>query len=105
MVRSIFLRGFDQECANRIGKDMDDKGVKFINESIPTKMEKLENGKIKVTWTNSKTKEGNHTKDFDTVICAVGRNADTSKLGLETIKVQTKPNGKIICKDDDSTTA
>ena len=33
---------------------------------------------------------------------AIGRNADTKNLGIENVKLSTK-NGKIICKDDDST--
>jgi len=33
---------------------------------------------------------------------AIGRVADTKNLGLETVGIKTK-NGKIICKDDDST--
>lgn len=36
MVRSIFLRGFDQECANRIGDYMENKGVKFIKGAVPS---------------------------------------------------------------------
>lgn len=36
MVRSIFLRGFDQECANRIAQQMELKGVKFIKGCVPS---------------------------------------------------------------------
>jgi thioredoxin reductase (NADPH) len=51
MVRSIFLRGFDQDMANKIGKYMEDHHTKFIRNSVPSKMEKPdENGRIKVTY-------------------------------------------------------
>ena len=40
MVRSIFLRGFDQDMANRIGDYMGKHGTKFIHKATPTKMEK-----------------------------------------------------------------
>lgn len=38
MVRSILLRGFDQEMANKIGEHMEEHGVKFIKEYVPTKV-------------------------------------------------------------------
>ena len=50
MVRSILLRGFDQDMANRIGDYMEGYKVKFIKNSIPTKQEKTDDGKIRVTW-------------------------------------------------------
>lgn len=51
MVRSIFLRGFDQDMANKIGKYMEDHHTKFIRNAVPSKMEKPdENGRIKVTY-------------------------------------------------------
>lgn len=51
MVRSILLRGFDQDMANRIGKYMENYGCKFIQDSVPVKLEKPDpNGKIIVTY-------------------------------------------------------
>lgn len=45
MVRSILLRGFDQDMAARIGDYMEKKkGIRFIREAIPTKVEQLEEG-------------------------------------------------------------
>lgn len=35
MVRSILLRGFDQEMANKIGKNMEKHGTKFIYGYVP----------------------------------------------------------------------
>jgi pyruvate/2-oxoglutarate dehydrogenase complex dihydrolipoamide dehydrogenase (E3) component len=40
MVRSIFLRGFDQQLANKIGDYMKKTGLKFIRDSVPTKITK-----------------------------------------------------------------
>lgn len=48
MVRSILLRGFDQEIAEKIGDFMTKCGVKFIRPAVPTKIEKLENGQKRV---------------------------------------------------------
>lgn len=39
MVRSIFLRGFDQECANKIASYMKRHGTKFIHETVPSLIE------------------------------------------------------------------
>jgi thioredoxin/glutathione reductase (selenoprotein) len=51
MVRSILLRGFDQDMANRIGKYMENHGTKFIQEATPMKLEKPDpNGKIIVSF-------------------------------------------------------
>ncbi len=52
MVRSILLRGFDQQCAERIGEFMEGQGVDFIRGCVPTALERVEEGKpgkIKVT--------------------------------------------------------
>ena len=35
MVRSILLRGFDQQIANKIGEYMASMGTKFINQAVP----------------------------------------------------------------------
>lgn len=51
MVRSIFLRGFDQDMANRIGAYMADNHCKFIRNATPSKLEKPNpDGPIKVTF-------------------------------------------------------
>lgn len=45
MVRSILLRGFDQDMASRIGNYMEkEKSINFIKEAIPTKIEQLDTG-------------------------------------------------------------
>lgn len=38
MVRSILLRGFDQQMAEKIGDYMEVEGVKFIRPCVPTKV-------------------------------------------------------------------
>lgn len=51
MVRSILLRGFDQDMANRIGAHMLGHGTKFINGATPSKLEKPDPaGQIHVTF-------------------------------------------------------
>ena len=63
MVRSIFLRGFDQDMANRIGGYMGAYHTKFIRSAVPKKLEKPDpEGKILVTY-----QEGDEEKqeEFD----------------------------------------
>jgi len=52
MVRSIFLRGFDQDMANRIATFMENHNTKFIRGATPSKLEKLDgpDGQISVTF-------------------------------------------------------
>jgi thioredoxin reductase (NADPH) len=99
MVRSIFLRGFDQDMANRIGSYMEEEGTKFIRKSVPSKIEKQANGKLKVTWTAADGSPGG-SDEFDTVLSAVGRYADTTSLGLDKAGVATDKKGKIPCNNE-----
>lgn len=48
MVRSILLRGFDQEIADKIESYMDKIGVKFIKNAVPSNIEETSDGKRKV---------------------------------------------------------
>lgn len=93
-VRSILLRGFDQEAATAIGDNMKEHGVKFAERSVPVSIEKQSDGKLKVTLKN--VESGEETSDvFDTVFTAVGRIAETSGLGLDKAGVIVEANGKI----------
>lgn len=95
-VRSILLRGFDRECADKIGAYMEDHGVKFVRGVVPKKLEKV-GERIKVTFSDDSSDE------YDTVLGAIGRMADTDKLGLESVGVETNPkNRKIIAKFEQS---
>jgi pyruvate/2-oxoglutarate dehydrogenase complex dihydrolipoamide dehydrogenase (E3) component len=91
--------------ANKIGDYMAEHGVKFIKESVPCKIEKVEGDRRKVAWVNSNDKSKKIIGEdvFDTVMLAIGRNADTKKLGCDKVGIELKPNGKIVCKDDDTT--
>jgi len=99
MVRSILLRGFDQQIANRIGNYMSNQGIRFIRESIPTKFTKSDSGRILVEYhSNDNTKK---TEEFDTVLLAIGRVADSKNIGLENLGVKMAKNGKIVVSDNE----
>eukprot|EP01127_Copromyxa_protea_P013548 TRINITY_DN3668_c1_g1_i1.p1 TRINITY_DN3668_c1_g1~~TRINITY_DN3668_c1_g1_i1.p1 ORF type:complete len:422 (-),score=77.09 TRINITY_DN3668_c1_g1_i1:159-1424(-) len=97
MVRSILLRGFDQQMANLIHKNMENSGLRFIMKAIPTSIENKDDG-LHVTY---KTEEGDVVEVFDTVFAAIGRYPDTKSLNLEAAGVVTAKSGKIIVDDFD----
>jgi pyruvate/2-oxoglutarate dehydrogenase complex dihydrolipoamide dehydrogenase (E3) component len=94
-VRSILLRGFDRECADKIGAYMEEHGVQFKRGVTPKKLTKLGNGQIKVQFSDDSE------DTYDTVLTAIGRVADTPKLGIENIGVEVnKKNFRIIGKHE-----
>lgn len=101
MVRSILLRGFDRECADRIGTFMEDSGVKFIKEHVPERLDRTEDGRIKVTYRPSKQVIANlKTEVFDTVLVATGRYADTEGINCAAAGVKVTKKGKFDCVNE-----
>ncbi len=102
MVRSILLRGFDRQMADKIGAYMEEEGISFIRECVPESLEKTEDGRVRVA---AKYNDGTPFSDvFDTVVFAVGRDAETKKIGLEAVGVGTNPkNGKVLHDDYEKT--
>ncbi|XP_076250564.1 thioredoxin reductase 1 isoform X2 [Rhynchophorus ferrugineus] len=94
MIRSVPLRGFDQQMANIIVAEMQDKGVKFLHKCLPKSVEKLDSGKLKVTWVDEKNQE--FTDEFDTILFAIGRRALTKELNLESTGVKVAPDNEKI---------
>ncbi|XP_061672526.1 thioredoxin reductase 2, tandem duplicate 2 isoform X2 [Syngnathoides biaculeatus] len=103
MVRSIALRGFDQQMAGLVTDYMESYGTKFAWRCVPKRVDKLPSGALKVTWNDALT--GNeHSDTYDTVLWAVGRAPETKALGLNNLGVQVnKETGKIIVGVDEST--
>lgn len=103
MVRSIALRGFDQQMSGLVTDYMEAYGTKFAWECLPQRIDKLPSGALQVTWTDLKT--GSLQQDtYDTVLWAVGRAPETKALGLDKLGVQLKKEtGKIIVGADEST--
>jgi len=106
MVRSILLRGFDQEMSERIGRYMINHGVKFIRPCVPTKVEKLEDGspgKYKVTGKMQNPDGTEVVGEYNTVLVAVGRDPCTKGIGLDILGVNMDKNGFIIADDTEQT--
>lgn len=88
-MRSILLRGFDQQMAGMIGAHMERMGINFLMEYVPLSIDKDELGKLKVV-ARTKGQEVVLT-GFDTIILAVGREACTKNIGLNNVNVVTNP--------------
>uniref|UniRef100_A0A8C4SGE0 Thioredoxin reductase 1, cytoplasmic n=1 Tax=Erpetoichthys calabaricus TaxID=27687 RepID=A0A8C4SGE0_ERPCA len=106
MVRSILLRGFDQQMANKIGEYMEEHGICFLREIVPTKIERIEEGtpgKLRVTATSVKDGE-NHEGEYNTVLLAIGRDACTHSIGLENVGVKlNEKTGKVPVNEKEQT--
>lgn len=94
MVRSILLRGFDLEIAEKIGEFMEKSGVQFIKNAHPARFEKTPEGKVRVFY----SVDGTETSEvYSGVMLAIGRYAITKPLKLENAGVITNPqNNKLI---------
>ena len=95
MMRSIPLRGFDQQMAGQIKSYMEEHGLKFINKCVPVSVELAPSGKklVKYQAADGSTQS---EEEFDTVLLAVGRDVCTNTMGLETTGVAINPeSGKI----------
>jgi len=92
MVRSILLRGFDQQMADMIGDYMEKHHVKFLRGSVPVEITKIkdgEPGELSVKYKNEKNEI--LTETFNTIVLAVGRDPCTKELNLEKAGVKLNP--------------
>ncbi|NXO76049.1 TRXR1 reductase, partial [Sitta europaea] len=106
MVRSILLRGFDQDMANRIGEYMQEHGVNFIRNFVPVKVEQIEEGTPGILKVTAKSTTGDQIieGEYNTVLLAIGRDPCTRKIGLDKVGVNINGRtGKIPVNDEEQT--
>lgn len=96
LMRSAPLRGFDRDMAETVKLDLEARGVAFVAGAAPISIAKKEAGLL-VKW---KIAGEDAQDEFDTVIAAIGRSCDTSKLGLERAGVKASESGKIPVLDN-----
>lgn len=102
MVRSIFLRGFDQQMAEIVAAEAADRGVKFLKETIPNAVKKTADGRFLVEYTSADGKKSSDV--FDTVLFATGRIAATNDLQLQNAGVSLAKGSHKIAVDDEERT-
>ncbi|XP_065177665.1 thioredoxin reductase 1, cytoplasmic-like isoform X2 [Sycon ciliatum] len=105
MVRSILLRGFDQEMATKIGENMETyHNIKFLRGFVPQEFTNELEGdtkRIRVNATGSGSNAGQaHSDVFDTVLVATGRDPCTSGIGLDTVGVKLDDKGFILSDNE-----
>jgi thioredoxin reductase (NADPH) len=106
MNRSVFLRGFDQDMANKAVQYMRGHGTKFLDKQIPVSIRKTDTGKLQVSYVSADATQKSTPQQqiYDTVLSAIGRVPSTSVLGLAKIGVQTDPKSrKILSNEQDQT--
>lgn len=104
MVRSILLRGFDQQMAQKIGEYMELHGIDFVRPCVPTKIEKIQDGKPGLYKVYGKYEDGTEYSDeFNTVIFAIGRDPCTQKIGLDKVGVKLNKDGFVISNEAEQT--
>eukprot|EP00126_Sphaerothecum_destruens_P007693 Sdes_comp19950_c0_seq1m12451 len=104
MVRSILLRGFDQQMAEEIGSYMQASGVKFLREFVPVEITENPSGseyRLSVHYKNPSSDQI-LVEPCDTVLFAIGRNACTD-IGLSKIGVKINPHNKKIISTHEQT--
>ncbi|XP_028904882.1 thioredoxin reductase 2, mitochondrial isoform X2 [Ornithorhynchus anatinus] len=104
MIRSIPLRGFDQQMSLLVKESMASLGTRFLEQCTPTDVEKLPDARLRVTWTDGRS-GGRGTDDFDTVLWAVGRAPETKALNLREVGVELNPSSRKIIVDAGETTS
>lgn len=104
MIRSIPLRGFDQQMSSLVTEHMASHGTQFLRGCTPSRVKKLPDGQLQVTWKDlASGREDMGT--FDTVLWAIGRVPETRSLNLEKAGVNTNPDSHKILVDAQEATS
>ena len=84
LVRSVLLRGFDRDLVGKVQAHLEAHGVRIRAGRLPARLDRQPDGRVRVTL------DDGTSEDFDTVVAAVGRYADT-KGAPRPAPVQTPP--------------
>lgn len=104
MMRSIPLRGFDQQMAQLVSDYMENHGTRFLKHCVPVRVDKDDSGLLHVTWKETETGKS-HQETFETVLFAIGRDPETSQLNLEKVGVEVhQQTKKIVGNNREQTT-
>jgi glutathione reductase (NADPH) len=91
------LRGFDGEISQRIGEELQAKGMTVHFGGEPVAIVKRDDGSLEVAYS-----DGPH-QETDLVLFATGRKPNSASLGLEGAGVQLAPDGAIVVDKYSST--
>lgn len=92
--KDLFLRGFDGDVREALRDEMLKKQMTLKFNSTISKIEKLQDGQLQVTW------QDGTTETTDVAMYATGRVPNTQGLGLEAVGVELADNGAIKVNDN-----
>jgi thioredoxin reductase (NADPH) len=98
LVRSIVLRGFDQQMANIVTDSLIEKGINIKMGSKPQSVEQQADGKLLVKYAFNEKPDEVISDTFDTVLFAIGRHALVDDMKLDNVGVKII-DGKIDVDD------
>nr|AKU75589.1 thioredoxin-glutathione reductase 1 [Fasciola gigantica] len=107
MVRSIFLRGFDQQMADMIGEYMKEHGTKFVRSCVPTVIEEIEprdkeNQKPGLYRVKGKYENGEEfVGEFNTIVMAIGRDPTWDRKAMESVGLRLDKAKRVVCADNE----
>ena len=84
------LPGFDKDIRLTVEQEMEKHGVIFHRKKRPTKLERLQDGRIEVSFAE------NDTLTVGQVLLATGRTPRTRGIGLENVGVQLGRDGEVL---------
>ncbi|MCK5893686.1 MAG: glutathione-disulfide reductase [Endozoicomonadaceae bacterium] len=90
----LFLRGFDDDVRTSLRDEMLKKQIDLKFNSTISKIEKLQDEQLQVTW------QDGTTETVDAVMYATGRLPNTEGLGLKQVGVELAENGAIKVDDN-----
>ena len=93
----ILLRGYDQQVVDRLIQISIRKGIDFKFNSTIEKIDRLKNGRLKLTMT------GCDDIEADQLLMAVGRQPNTEDLGCEAAGVELAERGAVKVDEDNRT--
>jgi len=93
------LRQFDSMLGTELSKAMLQQGINLVLQTSPTSIEKNEQGQLIIN-----SKQGTVEGEFDELVWAIGRQANTDSLGIEKAAISLDKKGFIITDEWQQTT-
>lgn len=90
---NMILRGFDDDLRLQLCEDMRARGIEMHFDTTVDRLEQC--GSAYCVHTSA-----GHSIDCDVVFAAIGRVAETDRLGLSALGIETTPTGQIDVNDD-----
>ena len=94
--RDKILRGFDEDLRDQLTEECERRGIRIITGQVFSKIER-HGGKLHGTLS------GGEVLEADQIMFAIGRNPNTTGLGLEQAGVETGRSGEIIVDEHSQT--